>query len=225
MNSKQYRIFERVRVAILLAFISGFVDAYTFMTQGQRFAGMQTGNMIYLMKHLAEGHILTAASYLLPIVAFMLGSLFTYFARRFAVRHKQLRWHSLAGVIIFMGILYTAVISQYVSSQWTVLSLSFIAAVQLESFRKMRGAPYTNTMMTGNLKNMTIFITQGLVEKNEDVLKRGGYIFLVISGFCLGVFLSTVLSIQFSQHALYAILPVVLGFNIVLYKEKRDIIK
>ena len=38
MNSKQYRIFERVRVAILLAFISGFVDAYTFMTQGQRFA-------------------------------------------------------------------------------------------------------------------------------------------------------------------------------------------
>ena len=87
MNSKQYRIFERVRVAILLAFISGFVDAYTFMTQGQRFAGMQTGNMIYLMKHLAEGHILTAASYLLPIVAFMLGSLFTYFARRFAVRH------------------------------------------------------------------------------------------------------------------------------------------
>ena len=224
MNSKQYRIFERVRVAILLAFISGFVDAYTFMTQGQRFAGMQTGNMIYLMKHLAEGHILTAASYLLPIVAFMLGSLFTYFARRFAVRHKKLRWHSLAGVIIFVGILYTAVISQYVSSQWTVLSLSFIAAVQLESFRKMRGAPYTNTMMTDNLKNMTVFITQGLVEKNEDVLKRGGYIFLVISGFCLGVFLSTVLSIQFSQHALYAILPVVLGFNIVLYKEKKDII-
>ena len=88
----------------------------------------------------------------------------------------------------------------------------------------MRGAPYTNTMMTGNLKNMTVFITQGLVEKNEDVLKRGGYIFLVISGFCLGVFLSTVLSIQFSQHALYAILPVVLGFNIVLYKEKKDII-
>src|SRR5574337_40958 len=83
---------------------------------------------------------------------------------------------------------------------------------------------WMSSLMTGNLKNMTVFITQGLVEKNEDVLKRGGYIFLVISGFCLGVFLSTVLSIQFSQHALYAILPVVLGFNIVLYKEKKDII-
>ena len=221
MSNKNYRIFERVRVAILLAFISGFVDAYTFVTQGQRFAGMQTGNMIYLMKNLAEGRLVTAASYLLPLFAFTLGSLLTYFVRKFAVGRKRLRWHALAGLIIFVGILYTAIAAPYLTSQWTVLSLSFIAAVQLESFRKMRGAPYTSTMMTGNLKNMTVLISQGLYEKNRETLKRGFYVSLVIAGFCLGVFLSTVLSIHFHQRALYAILPVVFGFNVVLYKEKR----
>ena len=54
MTKKNYRIFERVRVAVLITFISGFLDAYTFVTQGKRFAGLQTGNFIYLMKSLAE---------------------------------------------------------------------------------------------------------------------------------------------------------------------------
>lgn len=67
--------------------------------------------------------------------------------------------------------------AQFVASKWTVLSLSFIAAVQLESFKRMRGAPYTNTMMTGNLKNMSVFIVQGLVERKPEILKRGGYTF------------------------------------------------
>lgn len=222
MNSKNYRIFERVRVAILLAFISGFLDAYTFMAQGQHFAGLQTGNMIYLMKNLAEGSFGVAAGYLLPLLAFTLGSLLTYFVRKFAVAHKYLRWHVLAGMIIFVGILYTAIATEFLTSQWTVLSLSVIAAVQLESFKRMRGTPYTNVMMTGNLKNMTVFISQGLFEKNRETLKRGIYAFLVIAGFCLGVFLSTVLSIYFHQRALYALLPVVFGFNMILYNEKIE---
>ena len=170
MTKKNYRIFERVRVAVLITFISGFLDAYTFVTQGKRFAGLQTGNFIYLMKSLAEGNLTGASNYLLPISAFMLGAVFTYFARKFAVQNKHLRWHALAGLIIFIGVLITAAMAQFVASKWTVLSLSFIAAVQLESFKRMRGVPYTNTMMTGNLKNMSVFIVQGLVERKTEIL-------------------------------------------------------
>lgn len=50
------------------------LDAYTFVTQGKRFAGLQTGNFIYLMKSLAEGNLTGASNYLLPISAFMLGA-------------------------------------------------------------------------------------------------------------------------------------------------------
>ena len=62
MKKKDYRIFERVRVAVLITFISGFLDAYTFVTQGKRFAGLQTGNLIYLMKNLAEGNLAEVAN-------------------------------------------------------------------------------------------------------------------------------------------------------------------
>ena len=104
MTKKNYRIFERVRVAVMITFISGFLDAYTFVTQGKRFAGLQTGNFIYLMKSLAEGNLTGASNYLLPISAFMLGAVFTYFARKFAVQNQHLRWHALAGLIIFIGV-------------------------------------------------------------------------------------------------------------------------
>lgn len=156
----------------------------------------------------------------LPIFAFMLGAIFTYFARKFAVSHQHLRWHALSALIIFIGVLITANMAQFVASKWTVLSLSFIAAVQLESFKRMRGAPYTNTMMTGNLKNMSVFIVQGLVERKPEILKRGYYTFLIITGFCLGVFISTFLAHQFDENALYALLPIIFGFNLVLYFEK-----
>lgn len=220
MKQKNYRIFERVRVAMLLTFMSGFLDAYTFVTQGKRFAGLQTGNLIYLMKGLAEGNVSEVTNYLLPVMAFMLGAVFTYFARRFAAQRQNIRWHALAGVIIFIGILLTAIFAQFIDSQWTVLSLAFIAAIQLESFKRMRGTPYTNTMMTGNLKNMSVLIMQGLVEHKPEVLKRGAYTLLIILGFCLGVFLSTLFSLRFDENALYALLPVIFVLNLALYLEK-----
>ena len=35
--TKDYQNFEGLRVAMLLTFMSGFIDAYTFITQGGRF--------------------------------------------------------------------------------------------------------------------------------------------------------------------------------------------
>ncbi|GFH42642.1 membrane protein [Lactococcus hodotermopsidis] len=215
------RIFERARVAVQLTFISGFLDAYTFSTQGERFAGIQTGNAIYLMKSLAQGNFAATTSYLFPICAFICGAIFTYFARKFAIAHRHLRWHATAGAIIFIGVLLTALTSSFAPPQWIIMSLAFISAVQLESFKKMRGAPYTNIMMTGNIKNMAVFIAQGLVEKNGAVLKRGVNTLFVVLSFCLGVFIATILANWTGEKALYAVLPVILIFNVMLYLENR----
>ncbi|GFH41320.1 YoaK family protein [Lactococcus insecticola] len=217
------RIFERVRIAVLLTFISGFLDAYTFSTQGERFAGIQTGNLIYLMKSLADQDFAMAGSYLLPIVAFMLGGIFTYFARKYAVEHKRLHWHAFAALIIFVIVLITSLVAKAAPAQWMIISLAFVSAIQLESFKKMRGAPYTNIMMTGNIKNLSVFITQGLVEKNKTVLKRGLNTLSVVLSFALGAFVSTSLALHFGKVALFAVLPVILIFNLALHFEKHDL--
>ena len=43
------------------------------ITQDGRFASIQTGNLLYLVIHLVEGHIARAFSYVIPIFFFVLG--------------------------------------------------------------------------------------------------------------------------------------------------------
>ena len=54
MKKRSYRVFEGLRVATLVSYIGGFIDAYTYNTQDGRFASIQTGNLLYLVIHLVE---------------------------------------------------------------------------------------------------------------------------------------------------------------------------
>ena len=47
MKKRSYRVFEGLRVATLVSYIGGFIDAYTYNTQDGRFASIQTGNLLY----------------------------------------------------------------------------------------------------------------------------------------------------------------------------------
>ena len=52
MKKRSYRVFEGLRVATLVSYIGGFIDAYTYNTQDGRFASIQTGNPhLWLMSH------------------------------------------------------------------------------------------------------------------------------------------------------------------------------
>ena len=79
---KNYRIFEGLRVATVLTFISGYLNAFTFITQGGRFAGVQSGNVISTAYFLALGEFQQVLNFLIPIVSFVLGQFFTYSTRK-----------------------------------------------------------------------------------------------------------------------------------------------
>lgn len=49
---RKYRVFEGLRIASCLTFISGYLNAFTYLTQGGRFAGVQSGNVILLANQL-----------------------------------------------------------------------------------------------------------------------------------------------------------------------------
>lgn len=51
---KHYQVYEGLRCAMTLCFISGYVNAFTYMTQGKRFAGVQTGNLLSFAIRLSE---------------------------------------------------------------------------------------------------------------------------------------------------------------------------
>ncbi len=62
-------------------------------------------------------------------------------------------------------ILLTIILSPIMPASFTIASLAFVASIQVETFRRLRGAPYANVMMTGNVK---MLLTSGL----KELLKR-----------------------------------------------------
>ncbi len=202
---KRHQVYEGIRCASALTFISGYVNTFTFMTQGRRFAGVQTGNVMYLAIRIAEKNYLQALDFLLPIFFFMLGQSFAYFAHRWANKH-HLHWHLLASVLLTAIALVTSLVTPFTSQFITVSALAFFASIQVDTFKSLRGANYANVMMTGNIKNAAYILTKGLYEKNKELILIGRNTLLIIMTFILGVICSSFLSYRFGEMALTAML-------------------
>ena len=70
---KRARVSESIRLGTLLTFVGGFLDAYSYLTRGGVFANAETGNIVLMGIHLAQGQWRQAIFYLFPIACFALG--------------------------------------------------------------------------------------------------------------------------------------------------------
>ncbi|MGT2828960.1 YoaK family protein [Streptococcus hillyeri] len=217
---KDYRVFEGLRVAACLTFISGYINAFTFVTQNGIFAGVQSGNVIMWAYHAAQGNWQRVINFTIPIVFFMIGQCATYLIRRWFVS-KNIFWHFGASLIMQAIIVITVLLTPILPSFFTIANLALVASIQVESFRKLRGAPYANVMMTGNVKNAALLTFKGFMEKNAELQKAGRNIFIIILTFALGVALSTVISTHLKEYGLVFVILPLLYINVSLWNEKN----
>jgi len=88
-----------------------------------------------------------------------------------------------------------------------VVTLAFFAAIQADTFQRLRGFSYATIMMTGNVKNAPRLLIEGLVQRDRELLVRGFLLFLIIFSFMLGVGISTYFT-QFVKKS--ALVPLIL---------------
>lgn len=217
--TKFYRRFEQLELALLVTFMSGFINAYSYNTQGGRFAGVQTGNVLMMMIFTGKGEFSRALTYLLPIVVFIVGQFVTYFLRQFAYKNNY-RWHAFSAKCLLLLLAVTAIISPYVTEHVTIALLALFASIQLETFKRIHHLSYGNVMMTGNLKQASLFLVQGLVEKDEQLRQQAYHLLAVIASFMLGVLVSTGLTTYFYEQSLYLLLIPMLAVSLLLKIEK-----
>ncbi|MTB63415.1 DUF1275 domain-containing protein [Streptococcus sp. zg-86] len=216
---KEYQVFEGLRIATSLTFISGYLNAFTYVTQGGRFAGIQSGNIIMLSYYLARRDIVQVVSFLNPIFFFTIGQFVVYMTKRYFGTNKWL-WHFCSSLMMSSFVLFAVMISPFVGPFLTMAILAFVASIQIGTFQKLRGAPYANVMMTGNLKNAAYLWFKGWMENDPVLRKRGQETILILISFSTGVIVSTLLSIQFSEYSLAYVLLPALYVNYELWKEK-----
>lgn len=193
---KKQQMSESVFVAAFLCLSGGFQDAYTFFYRGEVFANAQTGNMVLMGTSFAKGDYRTGMRYLLPVLAFAAGIYVAERIRRHFKYYRKIHWRQL---IVIMEILFLFGVGWMPQKMDLVANMlvSFVCAMQVQSFRKVNGNAYASTMCIGNLRTATDMLCSYHVTKDKRLLDKSllyyGFIGIFIIGAAFGGVLAKVL--------------------------------
>lgn len=183
---------QRLRVAHLLTLVGGFLDAYTYFERGGVFANAQTGNIVKLGIALVHGQREAYLIYLLPILAFSLGLFVSLAVVELLARSARRLVRRLVLVIEMLALGIVGLIP--LGEQWDTLAnciVSFVAAMQYETFTTFRGDAIVTTMSTGNLRKCMDSLFAGIAKRDRTQLGRAARFLGIILTFMLGAALGT----------------------------------
>lgn len=193
---------ESIWVGILLSITGGFQDAYTYFCRDHVFANGQTGNMVLMGEKLATGKWAGALRYFIPVLAFATG---IYTAEK--IRHKyqwskKIHWRQIVVIIEAILLFLVGWIPQTYNLCANII-VSFVCALQIESFRKVLGNSYASTMCIGNLRIATEALCNYRATGNKVLRKKSitYYTFIII--FIIGAATGGILTAQFGDKAIW----------------------
>lgn len=158
-------LFRRYGVSLALAVVGGFLEAYTYVTRDGVFANAQTGNIARMGINLAQGNVLLTLRYLIPVIAFMAGVTLSLQLRRLRQDWER--------VILWMELMLLFLVGLIPPAKLSVLAtvtVSFVCALQVESFRKFGDNAFASTMCTGNLRIATEHLNRYFATKDRTAL-------------------------------------------------------
>lgn len=183
---------QRMRIAYVLTLVGGYLDAYTYFKRGGVFANAQTGNIVKLGIALSNGASDTYLSFLLPIAAFTLGLIVALGAKEMLMLKKRRLVRRSVLVAEMCGLAIVGFIP--LSREWDMLAnciVSFVAAMQYETFTTFRGDAIVTTMSTGNLRKFVDCIFAGTMRHEPAQLLRAVRFLSIIATFAAGAFVGT----------------------------------
>ena len=201
LPKKQFQRSESFLVSALLVAAGGLLDAYTYLSRGGVFANAETGNIVLLGLHLARGQWRAAGTYLLPILAFALGVLAAEFIREHHRSGPRYHWRH---TVLLAEIAVLCAVAFLPRGEWDPAAntlVAFVCALQVETFRKVRGNPFATTMCTGNLRSGTEAIYHALTGGKRTSVEKGLCYYAVIACFIAGAALGAWLTGLAPQRA------------------------
>ena len=207
-------------IAIFLTIAGGALDAYTFASRGGVFANAQTGNIIRLGIFLADGKYRACLPLVFSMIAFGLGTWLTLVIQHNFYKIKPKFSRRCVLLVEMLMILLVAFISQ--GEVYNIIAngcVSFLAAMQMEAFKKFSGQVMTTTVTTGNYRKCIEFLYKSFKEK--DITQRQiAYRYMILVGcFISGGFIGMKLAMIFEiRSILFEIIPLSVVFMMITIK-------
>jgi uncharacterized membrane protein YoaK (UPF0700 family) len=197
---------ESLTVAVLLSVLGGFLDAYTYLLKGGVFANAQTGNVVLLGIALVSGASGKLIKYLLPIIAFSLGILFSEALKGVERLNRHNRWVKIILLVESLIMLALGLFSGHFNNLVITSVVSFLAAIQATSFRRVKGNLYATTMITGNLRSAMEQARLAFLPGGRENARNAVVYFTVIITFGLGASLGALCCRYLADRSIFACL-------------------
>lgn len=151
---------EKRWVFRLLIFVGGFYGGYALTVRGGVFANAQTANLALLAVNLGTGNWKKAAYYLIPMSAYLLGIVFSESIPKPLRRFGLMRWDTMLTLIEIVMVVILGFIPATVPHQISQVLISFICAMQYNTFRQAEGIPMATVFCTDHMRQFGSSLTK-----------------------------------------------------------------
>ena len=216
---------EAFLTAIFVVLSGGLQDAYTYLCRGKVFANAQTGNIVLCSAYLFDGQSEKCLHYLVPLLAFLAGTYVAECVHRQFKHMERVHWRQL---ILLAEIILLAVVGFLPQSVNTVANalVSFVCAMQVQTFRKVNGYAFASTMCIGNMRSGMDSLCSWVLNRNPAALKKSLYYWGIILLFALGAGLgSLALDLCGAKAIWFSCLLLAVSFCLMFLKEDVEEIK
>lgn len=194
-------------IGIILLFIGGFQNVYTYMNCGKVFANLQTGNMILMSINLVEGNISIASRYLVPLCSFWFGCAI---GASVNIKFKYLLKIHWRVILLIIEMTNTIIASCLAIPLYSAGLITFNCALTLEAFKEVDHRSLPTTMMIGNMRKAIDYLTKYFLEHHKKDLKEGLFVIGLLLVFIVGAISSAMLSVNFGNKTILFLVPLYL---------------
>lgn len=207
---------EAVSTGIFLTLSGGFQDAYTYYCRGNVFANAQTGNIVLMGSHLAAGEWSLAVRYLGPVAAFAGGVYVAEHIKRLHKQNERIHWRQII-VAIEMVLLFLVGFMPQSMNMAANIMVSFVCALQVNAFRKIKGSPYATTMCIGNLRSATEHLYHYRHTKKTEHRDKFLRYYGVIAVFAAGAVLGSVLTARLAEKTIWVSCGLLMASFLIMF--------
>ena len=208
--------------ALFIILSGGLQDAYTYCCRDKVFANAQTGNIVLLSTNLFEGNWQQILRYLIPLLSFMLGIYIAECVHRRFKHIEKVHWRQL---IILAEILLLITVGFMPQSMNTAANavVSFVCAMQVQTFRKVRGHAYASTMCIGNMRSGTEALCAYFHTRDREILHKALTYFGVVLLFALGAGAGSVATLHWGEKTIWLSCGLLtVSFLIMFLREEEE---
>ena len=207
---------------LMSAFIilsGGLQDAYTYCCRDKVFANAQTGNIVLMSTHLFAGDWAGVFRYFVPLISFMAGIFVAECVHRRYKCMEKVHWRQLIILAEIVLLFFVGFLPQEVNTFANAL-VSFVCAMQVQTFRKVNGYSYASTMCIGNLRSGTAAFSMYLRDKRPEQLRQSLYYFGIILFFAIGAGIGGNLSMRYGIHMIWVSVGCLLVSFFMMFSER-----